>query len=477
MKGAFIISFIFFLAYSTLSVFRHLHYGSFGYDLGIADQIVWNYSRLKPAISTIDHVTFINELFVHLEFVYMFLAPFYWIYESALMLIVLQVLFVTSSGIPIFLLARKHKLNIFLSYLLLISYLMFYGIQNALWFDVHSAAFGASFLAWFIYFLDQKHFRLSITFFILTLLCKENFALILGLVSFVYFVLRRDRKILIFMALAVIYLLAVFFIYFPNFVPDGYRFQSKEGLLTGISLTDFANTKEKQEVIFYTFVWTGFLSILNPLFLLPILGNLASYFIFAREVSTTQGLYLQYRIELAPLLFLATIYGISRFKKLNKAWVGMYLLICALAMQYFLHLPLSYLAKKWFWQELPSVKNVNSIIKSIPDNYSIITQNNIVPHLSQREKILVLWGEKKDFKKNSPCGDVNCNWFSGLKEADYLLADTSGDWDVRHLLVDRANFIDGLKNLENSKVVRLIAEQGSSKLYKIDKRKLSEVDP
>lgn len=476
MRVAFIITAIFFFAYSILGVVRHLHYGSFGYDLGIADQIVWNYSHLRAAISTIDHVTYINELFVHLEFIYMLLAPIYWIYSSVLTLLILQALFVTFSGIPIFLLARRHSLKPFLSYSILISYLSFYGIQNALWFDVHSAAFGAGFLAWFIYFLDIKNFRLTLVFFVLTLFCKENFALTLGFVSFVYFLQRKDKRLLILMAAASIYLFAVFFIYFPSFVPDGYRFQSKEGLLSGISIFDFANTREKQEAIFYTFASTGFLSFLNPLFLLPILGNLASYFILARDVSTTQGIYLQYRIELTPFLFLATIYGIVRFKKLNKWWIGAYILLCTLAVQYALHLPLSYLAKEWFWTTPTSVGNINLIIRKIPEDYSIITQNNIIPHLSQRKKIFVLWGEKKDFEKISPCEKTSCNWFAGLKEVEYLLADTSIDWDVRHFLVDRADFIDGLKNLENSKVIKLIAEKENSKLYKIDKKKLSEVE-
>ena len=48
-----LICLLFFIAYAVLSVVRHNHYGSFGYDLGINDQVVWEYSRLLPPISTI----------------------------------------------------------------------------------------------------------------------------------------------------------------------------------------------------------------------------------------------------------------------------------------------------------------------------------------------------------------------------------------------------------------------------------------
>ena len=50
----YIICFLFFVAYATLSIVRHNHYQSFGYDLGINDQLVWKYSTLQWPITTID---------------------------------------------------------------------------------------------------------------------------------------------------------------------------------------------------------------------------------------------------------------------------------------------------------------------------------------------------------------------------------------------------------------------------------------
>lgn len=466
----FIICLLFFISYSTLSVIRHLHYGSFGYDLGIDDQVVWEYSKFHPPITTIGEVPFIPELFTHLEFIYILLAPFYWIYNNAKTLLILQSFFVTISALPIYWLARRHKLSYFLSFSLVLSYLTFYGIQNALWIDVHSSAFGASLLAWFIYFIDIKKMSLSIVFFLLTMLCKENFAALLLLVSIVYFVYRHEKIQLFFIGISALYLFLIFGIYFPHIVPGGYRFQSKQGLLNSISLFDLFNTPDKQSVIFYTFGWTGGIAFIQPLFVIPIIGSLASYFILGRDVPGTQTIFMQYRIELAPLLFLATIYGIKRLRKINMNILGLYILILAAYMQYTLHLPLSYLTKSWFWQTPKSTKTINTMIQVIPENASIVAQNNIIPHISHRYNIFTLWPAKKTFNKNSPCKKNVCNWLQWTDNPHYLLIDTSSDWDARHFLVNREDFIDSISNLERSGVIKKWKQEKNTYLYKVLKK-------
>ncbi len=461
---------VFFILYSTLSLIRHQNYGSFGFDLGIADQIVWKYSKLTAPITTIDHTAFIPELFVHLEFIYILIAPFYWIYSHVNTLLLLQSVVVCLSGIPVYLLARHKGLGHFLSISILISYLMFYGIQNALWFDVHSTAFGASFLAWFIYFLDRKSHKTALFFFLLTITSKENYALLTLLVSSIYLYIQRDKKILNYITGSIIYLVLVFGIYFQFIVPGGYRFESSHGLLGGINILDLIGTHEKRQVIFYTFAWTGFLSFLSPIFLIPILGNIALYFIIGREVSTAQGLFLQYRIELAPLLFLATIYGIKKFKSLNSFKTGIFLLICALLLQYVLHLPLSYLTKKWFWAQPESVQYINNILEFLPDEASVVSQNNITPHISQRNEIFTLWPDKKIFNGNSPCGQPECAWFRWNGNPEYLITNTSSDWDARHLLTNREDYIAGIKNMEELNIIKIFKQNGESTIYRIVKK-------
>jgi len=107
-KRAIFICLLFFAAYTTLALIKHAHYLS-GYDLAIADQVVWKYSQLKAPITTIQSYTFTSLLTDHVEIIYLFLAPFYWLYNNPATLLVLQALFVSFSGLPVYLLAKQKK--------------------------------------------------------------------------------------------------------------------------------------------------------------------------------------------------------------------------------------------------------------------------------------------------------------------------------------------------------------------------------
>ncbi len=151
---ALLICLLFLGAYLTLALVKHAHFGT-GYDLSVDNQIVWEYSKFLPPIMTVHAYAFTPVFYDHVEFVYALLAPFYWILPDARMLIILQVLAIILSGIPIYLLSKKYKINNLASLAFLISYYMFFGVQNALWSDVHSLTFGVAFLTFFIYF-NQK---------------------------------------------------------------------------------------------------------------------------------------------------------------------------------------------------------------------------------------------------------------------------------------------------------------------------------
>ncbi|MDE2588903.1 MAG: DUF2079 domain-containing protein, partial [Patescibacteria group bacterium] len=128
LKIPIIIALIFTIAYAALSIVRHSHYGSFGYDLGIEDQITWKFSQFELPISTISDTPFVLSFKDHVEFIYMLLAPFYWIWDSVYFLLILQSFFFCFSAIPMFLLAEKYKLKPIIMYAVLIGYLMFYGV-------------------------------------------------------------------------------------------------------------------------------------------------------------------------------------------------------------------------------------------------------------------------------------------------------------------------------------------------------------
>lgn len=464
------ICFLFFIAYTILGLVRQYHFWS-GYDLAVVDQAIWKYAHFKAPISTAHAYAFTPILWDHVELIFPLLVPFYWIFDRVITLIVLQSFAICTSGLAVFLLARKYLLKTSVSLSLTVSYLLFYGIQNAVWADVHSLVFGVAFLAWFLYFCKANHLRLSLLFFFLTILCKEDMALLTLLISAIFFIQTKQKRHLFFMGFSLVYLFIVFYVYFPFFVPGGYRFQSKGGLLSHISPQTFYNTPDKRNVLWYSSLWFGFLPFLSPLALVPAFADLLKYFVVANSVVTSgQSLFGHYRSSLGILLVWPTILTIARYKKLNNMYVVFYILFFAFLVQFQLHLPISYLTKKWFWTTPQSVSSINKMISLIPPNTSVVTQVNILPHLSHRDLEFLLWPSTKDFKTNSPCGEKNCLWFRWDGTPQYMLVDTSSDWDVRYWLTDRTTFIQGLQNMEKAGIITPTKQIGTTTLYRVLKK-------
>jgi uncharacterized membrane protein len=465
----FLICLTFFTAYSVLSIVRHNHYQSFGYDLGINDQTVWRYSHFQAPITTIDPFPDKTKLVLHVELIYALIAPFYWIWETRRMLLLVEAAVICFSGIPVYLLARKKGLKNIVSIPLLISYLAFYGVQGVMWFDTHSISYGAAFLMWFIYFLETKKNIPAVIFFLLAITAKENVGLITFLIGFVYFLKERRKVVLFFMAMSFVYVTFIFFIYFPYIVHMNYLYANSGGLFSNLNPISLADTTEKQQVLWYSLLSFGFLPLLSPLYLIPAIGDLSTYFVIANQLSGAQGLFGQYRVTLAPLLMWSTIISLSKYKKLNTWYIGVYIILCTMLVQFFLHLPLSYLTKQWFWAQPSGVNNINSVIrKYLPTNASVVSQNNITPHLSHRDQIYTLYPEKKLFQKHSPCGETMCDWFRWYGSPEFMIVDTSVDWDSRHLLTNRDEYIRGLQNIERAKVVQKYQQIGSAILYKVN---------
>lgn len=463
------IAFVFFVAYLTLSLIKHYSYLS-GYDLSIIDQAVWKYSRFLNPIST-THVYYDAPIyFDHLEIILVLLAPIYWVINSVHVLIILQVTSVIGSGVAVYLLAKKYGLKPIVSNALLASYLAFFGLQFAVWSDVHTLVFAVGFMSWFLYFLESKKNKLSYLFLILAIICKEDIALLTLLISITYFLKNKTRTSIISGIISLLYLIFVFFIYFPNVVPGGYHFANPNGLLSDLNPYYFIDSVDKQKTFLYSLGWFGFLPLFSFIYLIPFVGDLGHYFVLGHIAIRTEGIFLHYRSTVGLLLVWPTIIAMSKFKRLNNWKTALYLLVCAAILQYYLHLPLSYLTKKYFWTIPPEVANINQIVKLIPNDESLVTQINIGAHLAHRKELYTLFPSLRDFKTNSPCGLPTCRWFRVGGNPKYLLIDTGNTWNSLHFLGSRDDFMNGITNLERNGNIVLVKQINTSKLYKILKK-------
>src|SRR5689334_23154386 len=112
---------LFSFLYSLLSIVKHNHFLS-GYDLAVSDQVMWKYAFFHNPLTTIHAYPFTYMMADHVEFIFIFLAPLFWIWNNVIALIVVQSVFFCLSGIPIYLLAKRKGINELLSLTLLFSY-------------------------------------------------------------------------------------------------------------------------------------------------------------------------------------------------------------------------------------------------------------------------------------------------------------------------------------------------------------------
>lgn len=460
---------LFFIAYSLLSIIRHLHFESYGFDLGIVDQIVWKYSELSAPITTIQFYPFTSLLTDHVELIYLLLAPFYWVFSSPITLLILQCGLIAISGLPVFWLAKKKGVVTSLAYVTMIAYLCFYGIQNAVWFDVHSITFAAAFLPWLIYFLDRHNKLGASILFILAIISKEDVALLTLLISLVFFIKEKKKLALLFAIVSLLYLAFIFLLYFPHMTQDGYRYANEGGIVSDIQPQYLYDSQDKINVYLYSLGWFSFLPLFSPLFLIPAAGDIVHYFVLGNNVDGAHSLFMHYRVTLSILLVWPFIMTIVKYKKLNNKYMAVYLLLVISVLQYNLHVPLTYLTKSWFRTEPASATTIRNALRQIPADASVVAQNNIVPHLSQRDEIFTLWPEQEKASQKIQCESRNCNWFRWAGKPQYLIVDTAGNWDIRHLLANREDFMKSIMNLEKNEYIKIKYREGTTTLYSIEK--------
>src|SRR5690606_24943581 len=170
-----LISILFFVIYSLISLVNHYHFNTSAFDLGIFNQTLYHYSHLQLGPNTVRGVPIL--LADHFELILFLFAPLYWIFGSYTLLIV-QILAVHFGALGLYLFIQ-HKTKD--QWLALGSTLLFYlsfGVMNALAYDYHNNVVGIMFLPWLFYMFELKKFKSYYLFLALFLITKENMALV-----------------------------------------------------------------------------------------------------------------------------------------------------------------------------------------------------------------------------------------------------------------------------------------------------------
>jgi uncharacterized membrane protein len=470
----FIVVFLLALAYSALSLVRHSHFQSGGFDLGIYDQAVWQYSNFLYPLNTIKEKIIFGD---HLTLTLPLLAPLYWIWNNVNTILIFQAFWISFSSVAIFLYLLERKFTKFQSSILSFLYLTFYGLQYGIFFDFHPSAIGAGLLAWTLYSWESRRWKIFTVTVIALLLTQENMGIaLLGLCVIWFFQRKRLKLVYLLSVISIVYTFVSMFL--VNKISNGgYEYQAHLPADAGQFIYELFNDQQKRQVWLYSFSWYSFFPLFSPGALIATIIDNAQYFVTGEQFNRMWSPFTHHRLVLSAYLVAGVadaLLFIRRIKKISITAITILMLVVALFLQYKFHFALNKLSKSDFWMTESWMTDNNLMLSMIPVNASVAAQQSLVPHLSHRKHIYLVYPGRRVLAENI-CGQKECWWLGFSGNPEYLAVDVhSGVW-LTMLLEAENNFRQGLANMENNKVIQLVYKQGEARLYKVDNNILKTI--
>lgn len=172
--GLFLAAFVGFLSHTTVVDYVALHTRT--YDLGLYDNLLWHSAHgdlLGTSLLKGGH-----HGSAHFDPILIFLAPLYRLCPGAETLLVFQVVWIGSTVIPIYLLAKSELGSGFYGLAFAAIYALHPAVAGATLEEFHSLALANPILVWLLYFLETRRLRAYAAALALALLCREDVALL-----------------------------------------------------------------------------------------------------------------------------------------------------------------------------------------------------------------------------------------------------------------------------------------------------------
>jgi uncharacterized membrane protein len=410
--------------YAWISIFRHLHFGSDAFDLGIQDQTIWGYSHLQVIPNTVLGIP--NLLGDHFHPVLVVLAPLYWARDSPVVLLVAQAVLVALGGVPVYLWGAE-QLGRAAGLLFQAAYLVFWGVLAGIVFDFHHVAFAVPAISLALYGALTRRNGLLWLGVAVALLTREDVSLtVMGLGA--YLVVAQRRLLLggglVLLSLA--WFVSVIGVVIPAIAGGDYQHWTYDELGTGplsALLHVVLHPVSSLELLFRPFhkveVWVGllgswlFLPLLSPLFIVALPSLLARFW---SSDGTLWSFQYHYSLIEAPILAFAAIDTVARARRLlvgrwrgrREARVarvggtaaGAATLAVALVLSGVVVQPLSELGT---YVSDARAAQIESCLRVIPSGASVAATSRLLPHLSDRREIyLVPRGADSDYLALDP---------------------------------------------------------------------------
>ncbi len=422
------------VVFSVVTILRYQTFLASGFDLGIYNQAFWTtLSEQRLFYETGDLSFNPNGSFfgVHFSPILFLLLPIYAVHPGPEVLLVMQSAILALGAIPVYWLARE-RFNENASLAISLIYLLYPPLHYLNLNDFHVQAFTSTFLLFTVYYLVTEKWRKFLLFAALTMSSIE-FAPILVTFVAVYGFIRyftgkfrtgvTARNYLLFTLLVSVlyFFLAVkmkeFFNPYTSPVPSIFHDILRDPI--GAPNNVLVDGPAKVLYLIYFLAPLAFLPLLAPGPLVMILPWLATSFISTYPLY--YSIYFHYTGFVIPFIFVSLPKAIDRLSslfnrpgrnrrigRLRRILVTIFLATALLAV----YIPAAP-GTPWHYQApIPDDRTdlIHKFINLVPSNASILTQNNLFPHVSSRTDAYMYLQVQSD------------------TVVDYILVDTTSIW-------------------------------------------------
>ncbi len=458
---AVVFSFIYALAFSLISMNRFWQFDVFYYDFGIFDTALWKVAHFQAPI--IEHFRLGGKwIFAdHFNPTIFLLSPLYWITDKSEVMLIAQSVIVSISGFVIYLIGKNITKNTIFSLGVMVSYLLFISVQNALITDFHEATISTLPLILAVYFFISKKYRWYFLSILLFLGGKEsNFAVGIGFaIGLLLLDFKNNKKISIATALvSLVWGLLAIKLMIPFFSGGEYLYSVSIPTDPFTFLGTYIDNSQKVNTLFMSALSFGFLPLLSYQFLPAVLVDFATRF-YPSFLSLSWGVTFHYGAMTGAVLAISSVFAHQMLKKFLPVKIitlyGVVLILFSLFLHRFVtHGPLGLAYNPTFYQHSNDFKFLTNMVRLIPPGASIMTQNNIAAHFTH-DKITLL---------RDKCGPCTQEHYRSIMP-DYIIIDSrEGQGPNNYFGVTDLKVI--FENLKDDKDYNVIYHVGDQYAFK-----------
>jgi uncharacterized membrane protein len=394
---------IYTLAAILVSVHRFWQFEVFYYDFGIFDQALWHAAHFR--LPVIDHFVIPGKIIFadHFGPSLFLYAPIYWLTDKPEAMLITQAIIVGLSALVLFFIAKQLKLQKILSLAAVVCYLMFIGTQNALISDIHDVTFMMLPMMLMMYGIISKRKLLFWIFFFITLGFKESTGLLaIAAAMFIFFYNHTWRKTAVLVAIiGIAWSYTTTQLIIPYFYGRRYFYTPILSANPLVIAWGFIDDPVKRKTIVTSLLSFGFLPIFYPPAWPMILQDWATRFLEKDfPLRWTTGLH--YNTQMAVILSVSTLLAIKKHALIlntrNSTILALALILLSLYLhQIALHGPLGLSYNRAFYQHTKNFSFLTDLISNVPMRATVMTMNNIAPHMIHTHKVYLLRAVYDDF--------------------------------------------------------------------------------